>query len=313
MSKISFKNHFAPKNGSQLTRRALEDFYYNKYFSLWLDSIVWEGLDYQQQAFVMREFWTNGRVGAIKMKGTEGSESHPNGLLVLVPFAPMEYNIYRFPTKANAINLKGVKFIPPQPLVADEEIVLGWANVSHEPVSKLVWSIIERIVDTEMVIRMNLKAQKMPWAVGITPETENKMKALVDALESDDPALFVELDEADKAKALVSGAPYIIDKLYDYIKAKENDVRELLGLYNLGFAEKKEHLITSEVESNDEVITASGHTYISTIEDWASRVSSILGIPVKAELRSEKEKREEFERAKAMTKEDQKKGDEEDE
>ena len=240
----------------------------------------------------MREFWSNGRVGAIKLKETVGSKSHPQGLLVFVPFAPAEYNIYRFPTKANAINLKGVKFIPSKLLKVDEEIVLGWANVTHEPVAKMVSSIVQRIVDVEMVIRMNLKAQKMPWLVALTPETESKMRALYDALESDDPALFIDLDDADKAKALLSGAPYIIDKLYDYIKAKENDLREYLGLYNLGFSEKKEHLITSEIESNDAVTDASGSCFISAIDDFCQRVTSILGVPISAELKAERLARE---------------------
>ena len=294
MSKISFKNHFAPKKGAQLTRAAIEDFYFDKYFSLWLDSIEWEGIDYQQKAFIMREFWTNGRVAAFKMAGSEGSESHPNGLLVFVPFAPMEYNIYRFPTKANAINLKGVSFIPSEPMKVDEEIILGWANVAHEPIAKMIYPMIQRIVDVEMVIRMNLKAQKMPWLIAVTPETEQKMRALYDALESDDPALFVDLDEADRAKALLSGAPYVIDKLHDYIKAKENDIREFLGLDNLGFGEKKEHLLTSEISSNDEVTSASGSCFIDTIADWCERIEDILGVPISARLRvdAEREKQE---------------------
>lgn len=289
MSKISLKNHFAPKQGAIINRRAVEDFYYNKYFALWLDSIEWEGIDYQERAFIMREFWANGRVGAIKLKGSEGAANYPNGKAVFVPFAPMEYNIYRFPTMANAINLKGVKFIPSQPLRVDDEIVLGWANVTHEPVAKMVSTIVERIVDAEMAIRMNLKAQKMPWLVAITPETEQKMRKLAEALECDDPTLFIDLEDAEKAKALISGAPYIIDKLHEYIKAKENDLREYLGLYNLGFGEKKEHLITSEIESNDEVTTASGSCFIETIQDWCERVTRILGVPISAELKSKKE------------------------
>lgn len=293
MSKMSFTKHFAPKQSAQMTRRAYEDFYYDKYFALWLDSIEWTGLDYQQRDFVMREFWANGRVGAFRLEGTEGSESHPNGLLVFVPIAPMDYNIYRFPTKANAINLKGVNFIPSEPMDVDKDIVIGWANVTHLPICKLIRPLVERIIDVEMVIRMNLKAQKMPWMIAVTPETEGKMRALYDALESDDPALFVDLDDADKAKALLSGSPYIIDKLYDYIKAKENDIRELMGLYNLGFAEKKEHLLNGEIESNDEVTTASSGTYSHPIQDFTERVTKILGVPISAELRVEKQAEEE--------------------
>lgn len=292
MSKISFKNHFAPKEGAIINRRQIEDFYYNKYFSLWLDSIEWEGIDYQERAFIMRELWTNGRIGAIKLKGSEGAENYPNGKAIFVPFAPAEYNIYRFPTKANAINLKGVKFIPAGLLDVDKDIVLGWANVAHEPVAKMVSTMVERIVDVEMVIRMNLKAQKMPWLVAVTPETEAKMRKLAEALECDDPTLFIDLEDAEKAKALISGAPYIIDKLHEYIKAKENDLREYLGLYNLGFGEKKEHLLTSEIESNDEVTSASGSCFIETIRDWCERVTEILGVPISAELKAEKMARE---------------------
>ena len=310
MSKISFKNHFAPKQGAIINRRQIEDFYYKKYFSLWLDSVEWTGIDYQEKAFIMRQFWAEGRVGAIKLKGSEGAENYPNGKAIFVPFAPMQYNIYRFPTMANAIKLKGVSFIPDKPLAVDKEIVIGWANVAHDPVARMIAPFVERIVDTQMVIRMNLKAQKMPWLVAITPETEAKMRKLYDALESDDPTLFIDLEEADKAKALLSGAPYIIDKLHEYIKATENDIREYLGLYNLGFGEKKEHLITSEVESNDEVTQASGSCFIDTIKDWCERVTRILGIPISAELKAERLAREKEEREREMMKEQESEGNE---
>ena len=297
MAKFTIKNILPPKAAAIDERSRLEFFYNEKYLSLWLNAFEWEGINYQEREFIMREFWSNGRVGAIKLEGSEGSDVAPEGKLVFVPFAPGEFNIYRFPTKANAIRLKGVNFIPTRPLEVDKEIVLGWANVTHKPIVRLIEPFLQRIVDVEMVIRMNLKAQKMPWLIAITPETEKKMRALYDAIESDDPALFVDLDDAEKANALLSGANYIIDKLQDYKLAKENEIREFMGLDNLGFSEKKEHLLTDEIASNNQVTSSSGDCFSTPIEDFCNRIKETFGISISAKSKSEIA-REEAERRK---------------
>ena len=278
------------RRSSFIERSTFYTHYLSKYFNLYLNRFVFEGdIDYQQIAFIMRQFWQNGTVACFKLKGSEGAEGHPNGLAVFVPYAPTAYNIYNFPTSATLINLRGVKFIPTTPQVIDEEVVIGFAQRNKEPVRLVVEYYCRIIAAIEMVIQINLNAQKYPWMIGTAPEGAEKSRQLADMLLDDNPALFVELDEVDKAKALVSGAPYILDKLYNYKTARENELREYLGLQNLGVSEKKEHLITSEIDSNNEVIKAGSDVFLDCLTEFTDRIREVLGIDIRVSLNEPEE------------------------
>lgn len=278
------KQNLAPKINNRgeamRVRRELSTLYYDKYFSLWMNAVEWEGITTEQVRFIMKEFWNRGTVACFKLDGSEGSELFPDGAPVFAPYGVNQWDIYYSPLEVNLINLKAVPFIPKTPQVVNKDCVLGWSHRSHKPAVSLVKPLIDRLIDTEMVIRMNLKAQKMPWLIAVTPETERKMRELVNALECDDPALFIELGDADKAQALLSGAPFILDKLYNYKHTIESEIREMLGMGNLGVGEKKEHLITTEIETNDEVTQSSRDCFLDEMIDFTERINEYLGMKI---------------------------------
>ena len=266
------------KENSLVTRELVYAFYLNKYYSLFMNKYDIIGVDYQQRDFILRKFWIDGRLACFKLKGTEGSTEHPQGLGVFCPYAPSRYNIYDFPIYVTLINIRGVSFIPAGLQKVDEDVVIGWCQRNKKSVYSLVDFYLQKITDVEMVIKMNLKAQKTPWIIGATPEDNKKIQSILDNLEDDNPDLFVDLEDVEKAKALVSGAPYVLDKLYNYKQALENELKEYLGLENMGMGEKKEHLITAEIEASDEVIGESNYNFIDTIKEFFDNIEKVLGL-----------------------------------
>ena len=278
------------KEDSVRVRSNLKTFYLNKYYNLFMNAYLFsEEIDYQQKDYILKQFWATGQIACFKLKGTEGSSKHPQGLLVFTPFAPNGWNIYDWPISVTLINTKGVKFIPTGIQELDKDCVIGFAQRNKKPVKFMIEEKINQIVDTEMVIRCNLNSHKMPWLFASTPEMENKMKVIADALRSDDPEIFVSGEEADMMKALVSGSPFIIDKLYNYKCAIENEIKEFLGINNLGVNEKKEHLVTSEVDVNNEVIEAYSDCFLDNIKEFFERVSKVTGINVEVKLNKPQE------------------------
>ena len=64
----------------------------------------------------------------------------------------------------------------------------------------------------------------------------------------------------------------------------ENELKEYLGINNLGINEKKEHLVTSEVEVNNESIESHGECFLDCLKEFCERITNILGYPVSVEL-----------------------------
>lgn len=273
---------------SAQVRAITKTFYLNKYYSIFMNNYKIGGLDYQARDFILRSFWGVGTIACFKLM--ENSDLiPPNENLIFAPYSPNNWNIYDYPVSANIINKKGVKFFPVRPLIVDKEVILGWCQGNKKSVSQMVEYFVDKIVNIEMVIDINLHAHKMPYLVASDLEDSKKMKEIVDLLIDDNPSLFVGLNEADKIKALVSGAPYIIDKLYTLKQAEENELREYLGLNNLGGAEKKEHLITSEVDVNNEVIESSGMCFLDYMKDFFDRINKLFGSSLTIELNKPKQ------------------------
>lgn len=153
---------------------------------------------------------------------------------------------------------------------------------NKKAISTIVDYYVAKITDVEMVIRKNLKAQKMPWLIATSTGNENKVNQFYNSLNNDEDVLFFEFDDGEKEpKALVSGAPYILDKLYDYKQALENELLTFLGFNNLGASEKKEHLLVSEIDSNNEVIAQAEENFVSMLEGFIKRVNETLGKTLK--------------------------------
>ena len=282
MSKL--KLHYQGLSTNQ-ARQAMKNVIINRYYNLYMSAYKFSGdIDYQASEFILKRLWADGQIAGFVLAGASGQDKFKQGLPVFVPFAANYWNIYDWPVTVNLINTRGVKFIPVGQQTVDKDCVIGYAQKNRKSVYTFVEYYAERMVDVLMVIRMNLKTCKMPWLIGGTPESEQKLKELFSRLDNDDPELYINADDIDKFKALVSGAPYNIDKLYNYYCALESELREYLGFSNLGINEKKEHLITSEIQVNNEVIAANKEHFLDNLKAFFERMKEYLGPVITVEM-----------------------------
>lgn len=261
-------------------RKEAFTYYYNKYFNLFMNSYLFEGIDYQQSDYLMRRFWSDGKVSAYLNKKTIGSTKYPQGQLIFTQYAPINYNIYDYPVDVTLINKRGVSFIPGTPQQVDKDVVLGYCQRNKKSVSQMVEYYVNKIVDIEMVIKLNLQAHKTPFLIGVNPESKARMEALWNNIQDDNPKLFVELEDVQNVNTLITGSPYIIDKLFEYKCGLENELKEYLGINNMGVTEKKEHLISTEVEANNEIVANSGDCFYDVISDFCKRIQEVFGYPI---------------------------------
>ena len=274
-SKIFQKDY---SNLTLLSRRQIKSVLWNKYYSLYMNNYEIEGIDYQAKEFLLKRLWADGSIACFVMPKSKGSSKFPAGQPVFCPFVPGYWNIYDWPTKVSLVKLRGATFIPIGLLEVDKDVVIGYAQRNRKPIALIVESYIERMTNILMVIKMNLKVHKMPWLVIGDPEDQEKLRILFNSLDQDEPTLYTDSYSADKFKALVSGAPYIIDKLWQQYQCVEGELREFLGFGNLGVGEKKEHLISDEVQSNNAIIDSYKECLLNPIQEFFDRIGEFLGI-----------------------------------
>ena len=263
-------------DSGSINRKNIYTFYMNKYYNLFMNAYKWNGLDYQQRDYIMRKFWSDGTIAAFKIANIEE--------LAFAPYAAFTWNLYGYAEEVTLVNERGVPFIPDTPQIVDKDVALGWCQRNKKSVASVVDLFANKLADVEMTIRTNIKVHKTPWLIGVSPEDKERVKNLFNKLSKDDSELYVELEDTNNFKALVSGAPYITDKLYGYKCALENELKEYLGITNLGNQEKKEHLITTEVNANNEITESSGDCFYDMLVEFTERVRDVLGFDISVEL-----------------------------
>lgn len=260
----------------------------NKYFNMFIEKFEIEALEYQERNFVLRQFYDVGTIGAIRVENSE-SEYNPSGDLIFVPYAPNLFNIYDYPVSATPINKRGLAFIPNRPLLVKEEIVIGFIQPNRRGIREIVDYYSTRIAEVEQTIRTNLFTHKMPFLIAVTPENRQRMETLINRILEDETKVLVDVSDVEAIKVLNANNNYIIDKLKQYSQQLENELRERLGFDNLGTMEKKEHLITSEVEVNNDVINNSNDIYLSNLKSFFDEINKLWGYNIQVNLKSEKE------------------------
>lgn len=281
---MKFKKIFMPKNKLAAKRKQeTYDLIMNKYYNIFMNKYHISNVDMEQEYFCLLQWWNTGTFATFKIDVAD--EEHPQGILVMTPYAPSFWNIYGFPIRCTLVNLRGVSFIPSREMYVNKDVVLAWCQRNHKGIKYLVDYYANKIALVDAVIFMNLQASKTPWLLGVTPESKSKMETYMNNLFNDEAYLYIDLEDIDKIKPLVTGSNYIIDKLQDYKDRLENELREVMGLNNLGVSEKKEHLITGEIEVNNETTQDNIDNVLDVMKEWAERVKEVLGVDISVDLR----------------------------
>ena len=281
-------------------------FYENKYFGLFLNGYKFPELTRSQNRYIFKKLWQNGTAYAFVLDGTKQEPSlkalltnktkdtialgndNPNGLLIIAPYAPIQYNIEDEPSVINVVNIRGAQFLPTKPQIVNKDGVICWAHSSHAPIRSLVMYYIERIVDVENTINMNLFVHKLPRLVICSPEDKQRVQELMDAIERGEKKLFLEANDVQAIKNVLesgSNTSYIIDKLYQYKQNLENELLTFLGINNNPI-EKAERLVTGEVNSNNQIINDCSECFLDTLKEFCENVTNILGFPLSVEATS---------------------------
>ena len=278
---------FKPKISDGGVKKRIQFFYMEKFFNKWMSKYDFPELNYQQKHYIMKKLWAVGTIACSRVQTADetlaglmddGVIDMKENQIIFTPWAfDNRYNIYDFPTHVRLINTRGVKFITPDSLEIDKDVVIIYAQKNHKSVLSSIEAKINEIVDLEMKKRTSLKAQSQPWMFTFDPEDFEQVKVMQEQLENDDPFMFVPVKESDKAKALTSGAPFIVDKIQQLIDGRVNEVLTMLGVNNIGVGEKKEHLIVDEVNANNEDIEQQSYSYTSQLEEDFDRIGKVLG------------------------------------
>lgn len=188
-------------------------------------------------------------------------------------------NVYMLPVKVMCWSIGYNK------QYAFDDVVYIMNNELQKPTREFMELFAYRLYETERTIDINLQAQKTPILIEGDAKTILTLKNVYMQYSGNTPFIFgnKQFDISNKLNVLKTDAPYIIDKLDVHKHQIFNDALTVLGIDNAN-TDKKERLITNEVESNEELIKYYLNCYYKTRKKACDDINKKFGLNISIEL-----------------------------
>lgn len=180
-----------------------------------------------------------------------------------------KYNVYRLPVKVMATSFEYNKEYD------FNDIVYIKNNVLQKPTFQSLQLFAYRLYETERTIDVNLIAQKTPVLIEGDTKTILTLKNVYEKYVGNTPFIFgnKQFDISNKLNVLKTDAPYLVDKLDIHKHQIFNDALTILGIDNAN-TDKKERLITNEVESNEQLVNYYLNCWYKTRKDACDEINN---------------------------------------
>lgn len=135
-----------------------------------------------------------------------------------------------------------------------KECILVMNNYERIPTSASISLFAYRLAEAQRTVDVNIKSLRTPILITTDQKQYFTLKKMYEEYDGNTPAIFADknLISPDALKAIKTDAPVLLDDIMAYKREIWNEFLTTMGLQNL--SEKKERLISNEVDSNNEVI-----------------------------------------------------------
>lgn len=252
--------------------------YMDRLHMLSVSLFTWEGLDdlcgYGASRFLEESLYRYGKACIVK--------DEELGMMALNVTPSGKLNIYYLPVKVNAFSTGYNK------IYDFDDVVYIMNNELQKPTRDTLMLFANRLYETERTIDVNVQAQKTPILIEGDKNSMLTLKNLYMNFSGNAPVIYGNktFDLSNKLNVLRTDAPIVFDKLEEHKHNLWNDCLTFLGINNANTS-KKERLITSEVESNDELINYYLNCFYKTRKKACDDINKRYGTNVKVVLNKE--------------------------
>ena len=167
-------------------------------------------------------------------------------------------NIYGLPTEIQCysyrFNQRRSLYMTDTGEEKGKECILVMNNYERIPTCSTVNLFAYRLAEAQRTADVNIKAQRTPVLITTDQKQYFTLKKMYEEYDGNTPAIFADKNviTPDALKTLKTDAPFIAQDIMDYKREIWNEFLTYMGISNL--SEKRERMISNEVDSNNELV-----------------------------------------------------------
>lgn len=189
-------------------------------------------------------------------------------------------NLYYIPIEREVVSITGL-----QQRCSDLDSVIIFNNRLRQPTSPTIELYAIRLTNIERAIDINLNAQKTPFLIRGTKEEERSLKTMYDMYDGNIPVIFGDKDlDLNALTVLRTDAPVHYP---DLMIAKRQVWAEAMGFLGINNAntDKRERLVSAEVEANDEQLEIARYTRLNARKEACRMINDLFGLNIDVRFR----------------------------
>lgn len=254
-----------------------EHFLFKRFELLALNQFKWEGLpDTIQERHIERVLFNDGKALFFEDKEL--------GLLCLPCGFTSHINVYGDPTRYRATGFGYSREIRASDAVLIEN------NKLRLPTRSAILYFVNQLYEIVRTRDVNLKTLKAPFLVSGDDKTILTLKKVLDDIDNNVYAIFGDksFNLEDAVKVFQTGVKCMTGELTDLYHDVINEALTYLGLNNAN-TDKRERLITSEADSNNQFIDSCAAMYLEARQRACEEINERFGLNISVDLRVKRE------------------------
>lgn len=186
-------------------------------------------------------------------------------------------NMYRIPIERQAYAITG--FVQK---CSDLDSVIIFNNYLRQPTALTIQLFAERLTRIERSINANIDAQKWPILMYGTRQQQKTLQEVYRQWAGNEPVIFGDKNLNEQPiSAIKTDVPQAYPTLMEAKRRIWDEAMTFLGIDNAN-VDKKERMITNEVESNNQLLRAQRYQFLNARKDACKLINELFASDLEA-------------------------------
>lgn len=259
---------------TELANRKTEHFLYKRFEMLAINQFKWSGLpETIEERHIERVLFNEGQVLFF--------EDAELGLLCLPAMEGQGVNVYGDPLRYSATGFNQAFLDIPR-----DKCVLIENNKLRMPTALAVAYFVDQLYEVVRTRDVNIQTLKAPFFVVTDDKSVLTFKKILEEIAKNNVAVFGDksYNIEDAIKVFQTGVKPLTAELTDTYHDIMNEALTYLGINNAN-TDKKERLITSEADSNNQFIDSCAQMFLEARQRACEEINKKFGLSLSVELR----------------------------